>query len=86
MRVNPSPAIGTSKSALKVLVILLCLTGIAIAEDVLSVEFLDYLAEFEGNDGGWIDPMELEMMAQLGEDSDDAHVQSNASSEVGIDE
>ena len=39
---------GTSKGALKILVTLLCLTGIAIAEDVLSVEFLDYLSEFEG--------------------------------------
>ena len=62
---------GTSKGALKILVTLLCLTGIAIAEDVLSVEFLDYLSEFEGNDGELLDPMELEMMAQLAQGSDE---------------
>ncbi len=56
-----------SQLSIKVLLILLCLTGIAIAEEALSVEFLDYLAEFEGDEGEWIDPMELEMMSQLGQ-------------------
>ena len=77
---------GTSKKVLKVLVALLCLTGIAIAEDVLSVEFLDYLSEFEGSDGEWIDPMELEMMAQLGNGSDEVAGSTDTKREVGGDE
>lgn len=76
----------TSKGALKILATLLCLTSIAIAEDVLSVEFLDYLSEFEGGDGEWLDPMELEMMAQLGQDSDEVTNSVDAKSEVGGDE
>lgn len=45
---------------------LLCVVGVAIAEEALSIEFLDYLAEFEAGEEEWIDPVELEMMAQLG--------------------
>jgi hypothetical protein len=77
---------GISRGALKILVTLLCLTGIAIAEDVLSVEFLDYLSEFEGSDGEWIDPMELEMMAQLGDGSGEVAGVIDTKSEVGGDE
>ena len=77
---------GTSRGALKILVTLLCLTGIAIAEDVLSVEFLDYLSEFEGSDGEWIDPMELEMMAQLGNGSGEVAGSTDTKREVGGDE
>lgn len=48
---------------------MLLLAGIALADEVLSKDFLDYLAEFETEDGEWIDPEELEDMAQLGEEN-----------------
>ena len=83
MPVNQFSITGTSKGALKILVTLICLTGIAVAEDVLSIEFLDYLAEFEGGDGEWIDPMELEMMAQLGDGSSEASGLTDTNNEVG---
>ncbi len=86
MQVSQFSITGTSKGALKILVTLLCLTGIAIAEDVLSVEFLDYLSEFEGSDGEWLDPMELEMMAQLGRGPDEVTGLKDTKIEVGGDE
>ena len=86
MRASRYLITGTTKGALKILVTLLCLTGIAIAEDVLSVEFLDYLSEFEGSDGEWLDPMELEMMAQLGQGSDEAISMDGVKREVVGDE
>ena len=86
MRVSGYSITSTTKGALKILATLLCLTGIAIAEDVLSVEFLDYLSEFEGSDGEWLDPMELEMMAQLGQDSDEIMGTNGVKNEVGGDE
>lgn len=44
----------------------------AIAQESLSKDFLDYLAEFQTDDGEWIDPVELEMMAQTGSNNDAA--------------
>ncbi|MCG8673160.1 MAG: hypothetical protein MI867_27470 [Pseudomonadales bacterium] len=46
--------------------------SIAVAEEVLSEEFLQYLAGFETEDGEWIDPEELDMMAQLGSEASDS--------------
>ncbi|OUS28381.1 hypothetical protein A9Q99_12735 [Gammaproteobacteria bacterium 45_16_T64] len=56
--------------SIRTLFILLCFTGVVIAEEVLSIEFLDYLVEFEDAEGEWVDPMELEMMAQLNQHAD----------------
>jgi len=86
MQVSQFSITDTSKGALKILATLLCLTSIAIAEDVLSVEFLDYLSEFEGGDGEWLDPMELELMVQLGQNSDEVTNTVDATGEVGGDE
>ena len=36
------------------------------AEEALSKAFLEYLVAFETDDGEWIDPQDLEVMAQLG--------------------
>ena len=46
------------------------------AEEVLSREFLDYLVEFETEEGEWIDPVELELMANLGAAESDAEASS----------
>jgi len=86
MQVSRFSITDTSKGAVKILVTLLCLTSVAIAENELSVEFLDYLSEFEGDDGEWLDPMELEMMAELGQGSDEATNPVDEKNEVGGDE
>ena len=51
--------------------IILFVTVFAAAEEVLSQEFLEYLANFETENGEWVDPEDLEIMAHLGDDSDD---------------
>lgn len=57
--------------------LLLLLVGTAVvAEEVLSREFLDYLVEFETEEGEWIDPVELELMANLGAAESDAEASS----------
>lgn len=43
----------------------LFVTTLSLAEEALSREFLDYLVDFETEDGEWLDPEELEMMALL---------------------
>lgn len=49
---------------------LLCLISIGVwAEETLSMEFLEYLAEFETSEGEWIDPEELELMAAAGDEA-----------------
>ena len=47
-------------------VLLMLAASAVLAQEALSRDFLDYLAEFEIGDGEWIDPVELEMMANLG--------------------
>ena len=53
------------------LICLMLLAGLALAEEVLSREFLDYMATFETDDGEWIDPEELEAMAGIGAKKDE---------------
>lgn len=49
---------------------LLCLLSLGVwAEETLSMEFLEYLAEFETAEGEWIDPQELELMAAAGDEA-----------------
>jgi hypothetical protein len=36
----------------------------AIAQEALSRDFLDYMADFQTEDGEWIDPEELETMVR----------------------
>ena len=43
----------------------LFVTTLSLTEEALSREFLDYLVDFETEDGEWLDPEELEMMALL---------------------
>ena len=49
----------------------LLMAGLVLAEEVLSKDFLDYLVAFETAGGEWVDPEELEMMAQLNADQDE---------------
>lgn len=48
------------------LVILLCAPTVVLAEEPLTKAFLDYLTAFETDDGEWVDPEELQAMADLG--------------------
>ncbi len=52
----------------KVVWLMLFVSMVAWAEQTLSVEFLEYLAEFETDDGEWVDPEELALMAAAGSD------------------
>ena len=58
------------KRLIKISVAAFCLMiAVVWAEETLSKEFLEYLAEFETDDGEWIDPEELAMMAAAGENT-----------------
>lgn len=59
------------------LLLVMFIASVALAEQVLSKEFLEYLAEFETEEGEWLDPEELEMMASLGENDGDDEEASN---------
>lgn len=71
------------KSVLSKSVLLMMLvTSVVLAQEALSREFLDYLAEFATEEGEWIDPMELEMMANL----DDSEAQRDSSQEAAMED
>ncbi len=53
--------------------IFVLLSGLLIAQEILSEQFLEYLGEYEQIDGEWVDPLSfaesLEQMAQIGQNS-----------------
>lgn len=67
---------------IKGVVVCLGFVGIAIAEESLSREFLDYLVEFDDVAGEWVDPMELDMMIQLNTQTEVVPGNHDMSSEV----
>ncbi|MCG8317691.1 MAG: hypothetical protein MI976_31125 [Pseudomonadales bacterium] len=66
---------------MSLLMMMLTATVVA-AEEALSQAFLDYMVAFQTEEGEWIDPEELEMMAQLGAGVEDVHAPLEEQSQV----
>ena len=63
------------------LVALLLVATTVVAEEALSQAFLDYMLEFQTEEGEWIDPEELELMAQLGTRDEDSQPQQKVNAD-----